>query len=267
MKGYEGAEAQRRLDPQCPIVARIDGRTFSKFTKGFQKPFDPMLTYAMDQTTRMLVQDTHAAIGYTQSDEITLIWPDVEGDSGRFFDGRVQKLASVLAAQATVEFVFGMLEYAALNQRLREGSKTQVYKPHFDCRVWSVPDRDEATNTLLWRAQDAKKNAVSSFARQYISHRKMQGLDQAEMLEAAHAAGAPDFDSTIPVGDRFGRFYQRVTRERRLTDDEWWAIPEDRRPPRDIEFKRSSVERLQIGYFGQFAAHESRKALIFGAAA
>lgn len=265
MKAYEAVEAKRLLDSSQPVIARIDGRTFSKFTKGFQKPFDPMLTHAMDQTVEALVDKTHAAIGYTQSDEITLIWPEQGEGSQMFFGGRVQKLCSVLAGMASVNFVYAMMEYGQLNRqsRLREVSKTQVYKPHFDCRVWSVPDRDEATNTLWWRVLDARKNAVSSFARQYVSHKKLQGLNQKQMLDAAYDNCAPDITSVTEERDRLGRLFQRVTRTRRLTDDEWYAIPTASRPPRDIEFTRSKVEEIPVGPFAE-GSHEVRKRMVFG---
>ncbi len=40
MKMYEGAEAQRKFLPGLPIVARLDGRGFSRFTKGLERPYD-----------------------------------------------------------------------------------------------------------------------------------------------------------------------------------------------------------------------------------
>lgn len=144
MKAYEGAEANRRLDPTLPMVARLDGRVFSKFTRGFVKPFDDTLTRAMDQATKALVDETHANIGYTQSDEITLIWDAVEETGQRFFDDRIQKLCSVLASKCTIEFAFAMMEQ--LNAR--GDYRVQVRKPHFDCRIWNVPTQGEAVNTL-----------------------------------------------------------------------------------------------------------------------
>lgn len=65
MKGYEAAETGRKLDPMLPIYARIDGRAFSSFTRGMERPFDMRLTTAMVETTKHLVHATHARIGYT----------------------------------------------------------------------------------------------------------------------------------------------------------------------------------------------------------
>lgn len=263
MKGYEKA-AETRIPNHLPMIARIDGRGFSKFTKGFDKPFDKVLSFAMDRATMSLVERTHADIGYTQSDEITLIWGPADEGGQRFFDGRIQKLSSVLAGITTSEFTFALIEAAQLQNNVELRSKVQVRKPHFDCRVWPVPSAEEAANTLLWRSQDARKNAVSIFTRQYVSHKAMQGLDQKGMLAAADAAGAPDINAACTTGEIFGRYFQRVTEERTLLEEERMRIPEKHRPSPDETFTRSSVKPLDIAYFGDVGDMEARVAAIFG---
>lgn len=264
MKEYEGAFAKQRLDPSMPTVARIDGRTFSKFTNGFQKPFDKLITNAMNATTKALVDKTHADIGYVQSDEITLIWRDQENpESSMFFDWREQKLVSVLASMAAAEFNWSLIEGMTLDPRDRLKVKTQMQRPHFDCRVWSVPDRDEAANTLLWRAQDARRNAITSFCQQYVSHKRLQGLNQKEMLDAAYDNGAPDVFSAVSMDDLYGRYFQRVTEDRMLTTEEWEAIPEGKRPPKAMTYTRSTVKQLEnYGYLGDMP-HNARVNVIF----
>lgn len=259
MKLYEGIEAKKRFNPDLPLVARLDGRTFSKFTRGFKKPFDDTLTRAMDQTTKALVEETKAAIGYTQSDEITLVWDAVEGNSQRFFGDRIQKLCSVLASKCTIEFAFAMMEQ--LNAR--GDYRVQTRKPHFDCRVWNVPDQGEAANTLLWRSQDARRNGISVFCQQHVSHKALQGADQARMLELAYENGAPDINAACTSGELFGRYFKRVTRERELTEDVLLRIPEDKRPEPGETFLRSSVEQIDIDYFGHVGDQEARIAVIF----
>ena len=59
--------------PTLPVVIRLDGVGFSKWTKGLNRPFDEKLTQLMIETTKFLVEETNAVVGYTQSDEITLI--------------------------------------------------------------------------------------------------------------------------------------------------------------------------------------------------
>src|SRR5262245_17342108 len=47
LKAYELAETGRVLDPQLPIYARIDGRSFSTFTRSMRRPFDSRMAAAM----------------------------------------------------------------------------------------------------------------------------------------------------------------------------------------------------------------------------
>ncbi|KAI8825019.1 tRNAHis guanylyltransferase-domain-containing protein [Fimicolochytrium jonesii] len=70
---------EKNLDPLVPndkpYVIRLDGVAFSTFTKGIVKPFDVRLTEAMVNTTVDLVQRFNPVLGYTQSDEISLVFP------------------------------------------------------------------------------------------------------------------------------------------------------------------------------------------------
>jgi len=74
LKSYE-KKFEIRIPATDYIIVRCDGHKFSKFTKGFKKPFDNILRKTMLQTTLDLVDKFGAATGYEQSDEITLIFP------------------------------------------------------------------------------------------------------------------------------------------------------------------------------------------------
>jgi tRNA(His) guanylyltransferase len=41
MKSYESRESDRRFLPMVPVYARIDGRGFSSFTRGMERPCNP----------------------------------------------------------------------------------------------------------------------------------------------------------------------------------------------------------------------------------
>ena len=110
MKALEAFETERRFLPGLPIYARLDGRSFSRFTSGFQKPFDTRMTETMTDTTKILVEQTNATIGYTQSDEISLVWiPTENGDT--WFDRKIAKMTSVLAGMATAAFIKSMIQH------------------------------------------------------------------------------------------------------------------------------------------------------------
>lgn len=241
MKAYE-AKYDVRSTKDFPVVARIDGRSFSKFTKPFGRPFDPLMTKAMKTTTMALVRNTHAKIGYTQSDEITLIF-EAPPDGEMFFDGRVLKLASVLASMTSVEFA---LECPFL-------ARVERMRPHFDCRVFEVPNRTEAANALLWRAQDCRKNAIQSIARSHFSHKELHKKSQRDMVSMLNEAGVNI--NSYPADNLHGIYVQRQKTRKLLTDEEWESIPEKSRPDSRIVW-RSEVQQLPIRYFGDVINRE-----------
>ncbi|QJW93668.1 tRNA(His) guanylyltransferase Thg1 family protein [Frigoriglobus tundricola] len=175
MKRYEAAEAGRRLMPLVPVLARLDGRAFHSFVRGLARPFDPRLSRLMIDTATVLVRETNATIGYTQSDEITLAWVADGFESQILFDGRTQKLTSVLAALGTAHF------HRRLPAFLPPEYADRV--PVFDCRVWNVPTLDEAANAFLWRELDATKNSVAMAARACYAHSAVHGKNRAELHE------------------------------------------------------------------------------------
>ncbi|MFW5803990.1 MAG: tRNA(His) guanylyltransferase Thg1 family protein [bacterium] len=71
MKFYEFFEASRKCLPLLPVCARLDGKCFSKFTKGMVSPYDINMFSLMMKTTKKLLEETNAIVVYTQSDEIS----------------------------------------------------------------------------------------------------------------------------------------------------------------------------------------------------
>ncbi len=55
MKSYESVEAGRRFLPLLPVLCRLDGKNFSKFTKGMNRPYDERMSKCMVETTKVLV--------------------------------------------------------------------------------------------------------------------------------------------------------------------------------------------------------------------
>lgn len=168
MKAYEAHETGRLFLPMLPIYARIDGRGFSRFTKGMDKPHDLKMSEAMIETTKYLVKHTHAKIGYVQSDEISLVWYAEDYTSKVFFDGKVTKMTSVLAAMAT----------AAFNHAIRGWAPYEDRYPGFDARVVQLPHAYEAANMFLWRTKDCERNSVSMLAQQHFSSKSLHGVNR-----------------------------------------------------------------------------------------
>lgn len=164
MKEYESIETSRRLMKLLPVVARIDGKSFSNVTRNLNRPYDERFLRIMDNITKDLVRESNANIGYTQSDEINLIWYTENFDSQIFFDGKVHKMNSVLAAMASTYFNYEVDFY--LSEEIDS-------RPVFDCRVFNVPSLTESANLLVWRELDAVRNSISMAARHYYSHKQL----------------------------------------------------------------------------------------------
>ena len=153
MKKYE-AVSKNVLMKKAPVILRLDGRAFHTFTRNFVKPFDQLLMEVMQATMKYLCENIQGCvIGYTQSDEITLVLTDYKKlTSEAWFDYEVQKMCSIAASMATLEFNRQMQQRV----ELAEEREAEIYKKSldkgatFDCRAFNVP-KEEVTNNLYWR--------------------------------------------------------------------------------------------------------------------
>ena len=161
MKRYE-AVSKTTLVTRMPVILRIDGKAFHTLTRGFQKPFDRVLNLSMMETMRFLCKNIQGCVlGYTQSDEITLVLVDYKKlTSNPWFDYEVQKMCSVGASMATVGF------NNAFARRVEDGAM-------FDCRAFNVP-REEVTNNIYWRQLDASRNSIQMLGQVHFAHKELQ---------------------------------------------------------------------------------------------
>ena len=228
LKLYELMETDRRCEKGKPIIVRLDGKAFHTFTKGLNRPYDMRLSMLMVQTTAHLVEKTHALMGYTQSDEITLVF-HYEEPSQPLYGGKFHKLTSILAAEAASFFT------KELPKALPEKTGNTVA---FDARVFQVPDKSEAANAVLWRWFDARKNSIAMLAQSEFSHRDLQGVDTLEMREMLEAQKSLHWED-YPSFFKWGTFVRREAFEVELSTEELARIPEDKRPQGPV--KRSRV--------------------------
>lgn len=188
MKKYE-AVPKNTLMRRTPVIIRVDGRAFHTFTRGFQKPFDDVLMRAMQDTMKYLCENIQGCVlGYTQSDEITLILTDYKKlNSEAWFDYEVQKMCSIAAGMATLEFNRRFKHYSIMYANSKpEGSVTSdeitrqfgVYAKAvnkgamFDARVFNLP-KEEVTNNIYWRQLDASRNSIQMLGQANFSHREL----------------------------------------------------------------------------------------------
>lgn len=238
LKELEAAEAQRRLMPLLPVIARIDGRCFSNFTQGLDRPYDVRMCQAMVETTKFLVSETNARVGYTQSDELTLVWYEDNYKSQIFFDRRIQKMCSQLAALASVFFY----EYVRSNFPPEYAKKL----PTFDARIWNVPILEEAANAVLWRSQDALKNSINSATRCYYSAKEMHKKSCKQMQEMLWKKGINWND--YPAFFKRGTYVLRREVKRKFDPILDADLPEkhNARKNPDFEFSRSVIQAVEM---------------------
>ncbi len=131
--------------PGLYMVARIDGRSFTKLTKEvhkFEAPFDIRFRDYMVETTKHLMNCGFRIIyGFTQSDEISLLFHLNDDTFGR----KVRKLNSILAGEASAKFTSLLGDVGC-----------------FDCRISELPTIEKVEDYFLWRQEDAHRNALNS---------------------------------------------------------------------------------------------------------
>jgi tRNA(His) guanylyltransferase len=145
MRAFEGARDISAL-PEMYMVARIDGRGFTRLTKEvhpFEAPFDIRFRDMMVETVKHLMKCGFSIpYGYTQSDEISLLFAWEEDSFGR----KHRKYNSILAAEATAKF------------------SLQLGAPGtFDCRLIELPNRGLVVDYFRWRNEDAHRNALNGY--------------------------------------------------------------------------------------------------------
>lgn len=188
MKKYEYV-TRTHLVSRCPVIIRLDGKAFHTFTRGFKKPFDEILVKTMQETMKYLCENIQGCVlGYTQSDEITLVLVDYKKlNSASWFDYNIQKCSSVAASMATMAFnrffninVEEHLHdfYMAWNtteddaeycERLQKARRKGAM---FDARTFNIP-KEEVCNCVLWRQNDATRNSIEMVGQANFSHKEL----------------------------------------------------------------------------------------------
>lgn len=200
MKEFYENRAKVYLTRRTPVIIRLDGKAFHSFTKGFKKPYDVIFHNTMNETMKYLCENIQGCkIGYTQSDEITLLLTDYDTlTTDAWFNYGMQKMCSIAASMATM--IFNKI----FEQNVREWSKNTFpvnYLGHlnenneqfikyfhiidnyiaslnkgamFDARVFNIP-KEEVTNCFIWRQQDATRNAIQMLGQCNFSHQELQG--------------------------------------------------------------------------------------------
>ena len=219
MKTFYEQIPKTKLMRRCPVICRLDGRSFHTFTRGFQRPFDEVLIKTMQQTAKYLCENIQGAqLAYTQSDEVSVLLIDYKRlNSDAWFDYEVQKMCSVAASMATM--VFNKL----FSENARDFKRTHSYPcaynendekliasygkaldmgAMFDARVFNIP-REEVSNYFYWRQLDATRNSIQMVGQANFSHSELHEKtcnDIQDMLMTQKKINWNDFPAYLKRG-------------------------------------------------------------------
>lgn len=245
MKKYEYVP-RTYLTPRTPVIIRLDGKAFHTFTRGFNKPFDMVLVKTMQETMKFLCENIQGCVlGYTQSDEITLVLVDYKKiNSCAWFDYNIQKCASVAASMATM--AFNKFFEKNVNDWISKNTPTfheawsnledeKLYHTYlkafdkgamFDARVFNIP-KEEVTNYILWRQNDATRNSIEMVGHANFSqnqlHKKSCNEIQ-DMLMLQRGINWNDFPTTLKRGSCCKRIVVSEPDEAEFKTRSRWGI-------------------------------------------
>ena len=190
MKTFYEMIPKTKLMRRIPVIIRVDGKAFHTFTRNFQKPFDDVLIESMQETMKYLCENIQGCVlGYTQSDEITLVLIDYKRlNSSAWFDYEIQKLCSIAASMATMAFNKFFFENSKRymdkygypkETMIKYGDQILAYVKAvnrgamFDARCFNIP-KEEVTNLIYWRQLDASRNSIQMVGQANFSHKELQ---------------------------------------------------------------------------------------------
>lgn len=162
MRVYENVN-DRCVLPEIYMVARIDGRGFTKLTKEkipFETPFDIRFRDYMIETVKHLMDSGFKIIyGYTQSDEISLLFALNDNS----FSRKLRKLNSILAGEASAKFSTLLGTVGA-----------------FDCRISELPNEKLVIDYFRWRSEDSFRNSLNAHCYWFL---RKQGQSKTEVTK------------------------------------------------------------------------------------
>jgi tRNA(His) 5'-end guanylyltransferase len=238
--------------PTLPVIIRLDGNNFSKWTVGLEKPFDEKLNQLMTETTQFLVEETNAVVGYTQSDEITIILYSPDRKSAIYNDGKKQKILSKLTNKLGNFF----------NDRRKELLPDHNKNAVFDARIYQTPTLHDAVVQLLWRENDAAKNSISMLAQSHFSHKSLENLNGSQMQDRLMLEKGVNWND-LPVKYKRGVYIKRIKTSKPFSTEELASLPpmHNARKNPDLVIERSVVKPIEYPIFNKI---ENKVEVIFG---
>lgn len=142
-----------------PIIIRLDGRYFSRYTKAMklEKPFDLRLRDIFIGISKDIIKEFNAKYIYTFSDEINILLENIP------FNGRIEKIDSIMASYATSSFSKHLFK----NEELFKKSMESDILASFDSRI--IMTHQNIENYFKWRQDEAWRNCINSYAQALLN--------------------------------------------------------------------------------------------------
>lgn len=234
MKQYESVN-DIILVPKIPFIIRVDGKNFSTYTRGFKKPFDKIMGKTMREVATKLCEEIPGAVlGYTQSDEITIICKYTDRIvSQAWFNGRVRKIETIAASKATkwfnklftenvvdyeIEFRQKISSYDIDKDAYRKYDtvlRKKAGMAEFDARVFNVPEWD-CINNIIWRQQDAIRNSVEMVGHANFSNKELHKVNCEGIKKMLKEQRGIDWEKDFNSYQKYGAFCYRVETQREI---------------------------------------------------
>lgn len=154
-----------------PVILRLDGRSFSNFTKqlNLTKPFDETLSNIFIEVSKDLIKEFNVKYIYTFSDEINILLTQIP------FNGRVEKINSVFSSYVTSSF----LKNLYINENELNCDINSISLPSFDSRI--ILTSKHVCQYFKWRQDEAWRNCLNGYA-QYILNKNHSASETANLL-------------------------------------------------------------------------------------
>ena len=172
MKEYE-VYSSLKVPKNSKIIVRLDGRSFHQLSKdlNLNKPYDEDFCKVMSDVCTGLFKEFSPLFVYTFSDEISLLFDHIP------FDGRVEKINSVIASFAASSFA---MNYGAEFKK----------PPAFDSRIIPISDED-ILKYFKWRQDEAWRNCINGYGIHFLkskyssdeANEKINGLGLSDIHE------------------------------------------------------------------------------------
>ena len=178
MKDYE-VYSSLKVPKNSNIIIRLDGRSFHKLASDLNltKPYDENFYKVISNVCEDLFKEFSPLFVYTFSDEISLLLENIP------FDGRIEKINSVIASFTASSFV---MHYDAEFKK----------PPAFDSRIIPISDGD-ILKYFKWRQDESWRNCVNSHGIYYLKSKysnsvandKINGMNLNDVHELLYQNG------------------------------------------------------------------------------